>query len=447
MIGFMPSIYPDELVYSWFCRYFVHSGYTANKMALANLLYNRHCNPSKEFIGHLDPGMEQVIKGMYPMDRLILEHTMFPEYARFIDNPKKKDALHRIRQGFGDAHQLFSAKLRGSRDQYLKYCPLCAAEDREQYGEVYWHRKHQIRGMEVCARHQCRLQNSMVPAKSEQTFTLEPAETAIGDGEAVFVGDPVILEYAAYLEAVFDAPLGFGDDIPVSMILYSGMEATKYISSTGKTRNTKMLVDDMQEYYAGIGLEDTASMYQIQRTLLGSRTDFGIVCQIAFFLGMPAGRLVSPSLSKKQVAMGQNARPPKREIPEDWDAYDVEMLPVLEQAARGIYEGSADEHGRPGKVTERPLYQASGVPPHRLENMPRCREMLMKYKESYGETWARRLIWAYKKYADENGEVPVYWSDIREMSGVKKKNVGQAIPYLKKFADKETVDCIKDLLV
>lgn len=447
MIGFMPSIYPDELVYSWFCRYFVHSGYTANKMALSDLLYNRHCNPSKEFIGHLNPRMERVIKGMYPIDKLILEHTMFPEYARFVDGSKKKDAMHRIGDGFSDVHQLFSAKPRGIMDKYLKYCPLCAAEDWEQYGEAYWHRKHQIRGMEVCARHQCRLWNSRVPAKSEQTFTLEPAETAIGDGEAVFVGDPVILEYAAYLEEVFDAPIDFTNNIPISVILYSGMDATPYLSSTGKTRNTKMLADDMQKYYTAAGLEDTASMYQIQRTLLGSRSDFSVVCQIAFFLGMPAGRLVSPSLSKEQAEVGQNARPPKREIPEDWEAYDEEMLPVLEEAARGIYNGNSNENGRPGKVTERLLYKASGLPPHRLENMPRCREMLGQYKESYGETWARRLVWAYRKYMDENGREPAYWSDIREMSGVKKKNVGQAVPYLGKFADKETVDCIKDLLV
>ena len=83
IIGFMPIIYPDELVYSWFCRYFVHSGYSANKMALADILYNRHCNPSKEFIGHLNPEMEQLIKEIDSMDRLILEHTMFPQYARY----------------------------------------------------------------------------------------------------------------------------------------------------------------------------------------------------------------------------------------------------------------------------------------------------------------------------------------------------------------------------
>lgn len=447
MIGFMPVIYPDELVYSWFCRYFVHSGYTANKMALADLLYNRHCNPSKEFIGHLNPEMEQVIKGMYPIDELILEHTMFPEYARFIGASKKKDAFYHMGHVFCDAHKLFSILPRGRGDQCLKYCPLCAAEDRGRYGEAYWHRKHQIRGMAVCVRHKCQLRNSRISAKSEQTFTLDSAETVIEDGGMVLVDDSAMLGYASYLEGVFDAAIDLEDDIPISTILYFGMDASPYISSTGKTRNTKMLADDMQKYYAGIGLEDIASMYQIQRTLLGSRSDFSVVCQIAYYLKMSIDSLVSPSLSKEQIVLGQTARPPKGDVPEDWNAYDAEMLPVLEEAARSIYNGSANKLGRPGKVTDRLLYQASGVPPHRLENMPRCREMLIKYDETYGENWARRLIWAYRKYEDENGVKPPCWSDIRETSGVKKKNVDQAVPYLEKFADMETAESIRKLIM
>ena len=34
MIAYFPAIYPDELVYSWFCRYYVHSGCLSHKMAL-----------------------------------------------------------------------------------------------------------------------------------------------------------------------------------------------------------------------------------------------------------------------------------------------------------------------------------------------------------------------------------------------------------------------------
>lgn len=90
MIGFLPEIYPDELVYSWFCRIFIHSGYPTSKAFLGELLFNRHCNPSKEFIGHLNPEMEQEIIKIYPMKELVLEHTMFPQYARFIGPENKK---------------------------------------------------------------------------------------------------------------------------------------------------------------------------------------------------------------------------------------------------------------------------------------------------------------------------------------------------------------------
>ena len=181
MIGFMPFIYPDELVYSWFCRYFVHSGYSANKMALNDLLYNRHCNPSKEFIGHLNPEMEQIIKKMYPIDKLILEHTMFPQYARFIENSKKKDALYRLGHDFCDAHHLFPIPPRCEGDQYMKYCPLCASEDRGLYGEAYWHRQHQIRNMGVCVKHKCRLENTNISTKSDHIFVLDPAEDILLD--------------------------------------------------------------------------------------------------------------------------------------------------------------------------------------------------------------------------------------------------------------------------
>ena len=383
MIGFMPFIYPDELVYSWFCRYFVHSGYSANKMALNDLLYNRHCNPSKEFIGHLNPEMEQIIKKMYPIDKLILEHTMFPQYARFIECPKKKDALYRLGHDFCDAHHLFSILPRNEGDKYLKYCPLCVADDRKQYGEAYWHRKHQIRNMNVCIKHKCRLAISTIPAKSEQSFTLDPAEIVVQDVMAEPAVNSLEMEFASYMEQVFEAPMDFENDIATSDILYHGMEGTKYMSSTGKTRNTQMFADDMRKYYKEIGLNEVASMYQIQRTLLGSRSDFSIVCQIAFYLGISVHSLLYPSLSERQILSVQETRCSKEETPEDWNQYDEEMVPILEKVAYDIYHGNSNDMGRPERVSERMVYKFAGIPSHRLENMPKCRKILNKYKESY----------------------------------------------------------------
>lgn len=448
MTGFMPTIYPDELVYSWFCRYYVHSGYSANKMALEDLLYNRHCSPSKEFIGHLNPEMERTVKRMYPMKKLIFGHTMFPQYARFIGTEQKKNAILHLEHDFCDAHHLFAILPRSEGDKYLKYCPLCVEDDRKLYGETYWHRKHQLRNMSVCTKHKCRLENSGVPAKSEQCFTLDPAETAVKEVQARPAENPLELEFAFYMEEIFDASMDLENNIPVSAILYFGMEGTKYMSVTGRTRNTKLLADDMVEYYGKIGLNDTASYFQIQRTLLGSRSDFSIVCQTAFFLGMPAGKLVRPELSEEQILKEKNARYPGKDgCPEDWKRYDEEMLPAVEQAARDIYYGNINSSGRPERISERLIKRYAGLPNHRLGNMPRCREVLRKYEETYAQHWARRMVWAYKKLCDEGGGKPVYWSDIRRLTGIKKKNFSIISPCLEEFTDRDMADAIRNLLV
>ena len=54
MITYLPEIYPDELVYSWFCRYAVHSGYI-NSQVLRELYSKKSDTPIKEFIGNLNP--------------------------------------------------------------------------------------------------------------------------------------------------------------------------------------------------------------------------------------------------------------------------------------------------------------------------------------------------------------------------------------------------------
>lgn len=132
MIAYLPTIYPDELVYSWFCRYYIHSGCFTHKMALQELYCNRSDNPSKEFIGNLNPEARAEIAKMYPMDMLTLKHTLFPQYARFIPLEQRKKALYHIGHDSCDIHHLFCVLPRTDDEQFLRYCPLCAVEDRKQ---------------------------------------------------------------------------------------------------------------------------------------------------------------------------------------------------------------------------------------------------------------------------------------------------------------------------
>ncbi|MDE7203162.1 MAG: hypothetical protein K2O91_14950 [Lachnospiraceae bacterium] len=279
-------------------------------------------------------------------------------------------------------------------------------------------------------------------------FTLNPAETALQDMQAEPIKNHLELEFATYMEKVFDAYMDMENDIPVSAILYFGMEGTKYLSATGRVRNTQQLASDIQNYFDKIGLVDIASYHQIQRTLLGDRFDFSIVCQIAFFLGISIDSLVRPVLTGEQLIKEKSARCPKKEdCPEDWDKYDREMVPIVEQAARDIYYGNINATGRPERISERLINRFAGLPAHRLENMPLCQKILCQYKESYAQHWARRMVWAYKKLQHERGERPVYWVDIRKLAGIKKKNFPIISPCLEEFTDKDTADAIRNLLV
>lgn len=445
MIIYMPSIYPDELAYSWFCRYYVHSGHLTHKAALTDILSNRHDNPSKEFLGHLNADMLAAIQRMYPISDVILSHTMYPQYARFIPQAQKNKALYHIGYDFCDAHHLFAILPRDSGDQYLKFCPLCADEDRQQHGEAYWHRVHQIRNMQICTKHNCRLVNSVVVAKSEQTFTLCPAESYITDQKPIMEDDPLKTAFAQYMVDVFNAPINFEKDNPVSAVLYHGMQGTKYIKSTGKTRYTKQLAEDIHAYYAKLDIGSIASMSQIQRILLrGDRFDFSVVCQIAFYLGMDTNDLTNPSLTVAQIEQEENTHYMKDRPAIDWPVYDVETAPILERVAKSIYDGTASGTGRPERVSEKIIYREMGFPGHRLENLPLCKAVFDKYSESYEENWARRIVWAYDKLQATGASC--YWSDIRQLTGVKKKNIENVIPYIRKYTDKKTADAIIALI-
>ena len=195
---YFPEIYPDELVYSWFGRFAVHSGYI-NSQLLQFLYCKRSDTPIKEFIGNLNPEAREYIDNAYPLKMLVLKHTMYPQYARFVPLEQRKEALYKLCYENCDMHHLFAVLPRCEKEQYLKYCPICAKEDREKHAETYWHRKHQIRNMGICPKHKCRLRDSSVPAKSMSLYSFITAEEVVPDlEESIPVESPLQIAFAEY---------------------------------------------------------------------------------------------------------------------------------------------------------------------------------------------------------------------------------------------------------
>lgn len=444
MISYLPPIYEDELFYSWLCRVYAHSGYLSYKVALQEMLYSKSNNPSVEFIGHLNQEFNMLVERAFSLQDLIINHTMFPQYARFITRDKKNKAVDSLSGEYCDAHHLFSILPRSEEDLYLKYCPACVKEDKERYGETYWHRVHQIRTMRVCTKHACYLEKTTILSKSEKLFSLFSAEENTMQSEPRKVSGREV-EYYKYLIDVFQSPINQEErEVPVSSILYYALRGSKYMPKSTKARNTKKLYDDMKNFFSNIGV-DVGSYNQLQKVLLGyHKYEFSVVCQLAFFLGVSVEDLTSSRLTDCDVAMERQSHYMQGKEVIDWKALDKEMSLRLKKLAYHTYYG--DSVNRPSKVSERFVYEKLNLNAHSLSKMPTCKRILKRYEESYDDLWARRLIWAYNKLLREEQKKHIFWSDIRVLSGVKKKHISKIVPNLSKYGKKEEVDAILNLV-
>lgn len=95
MIAFFPELYEDELAYSWFSRYYIKSGYLSLRYALDDLYVKRYVNPDTEFVNELRPEVKELVIKHCGMENLILGHTMFSSYGRFLPDAKKQEAYRR----------------------------------------------------------------------------------------------------------------------------------------------------------------------------------------------------------------------------------------------------------------------------------------------------------------------------------------------------------------
>ena len=111
MITYLPTIYHDELVYSWFARYGVRTGYTHYRAIAEDLFISNTAKPNLEFIMELNKEAYDIVTKYKPFEDIIKQHTMFPYYVRFLPKDRRLKAyklLLKMDKGYNDA--LYSRK-------------------------------------------------------------------------------------------------------------------------------------------------------------------------------------------------------------------------------------------------------------------------------------------------------------------------------------------------
>jgi len=166
MLGFFPTPYPDELLYSTIARYHLRSGNLSPKCTLQELFNTRHAIATADLPCHLEALTTNLSPiSDKPVEEWIQHHTLYPFYAPFLSQERSQQLrMTMISDKGAGIHDL--SGIRASSIQppkYFRFCPQCIQEDQEIYGELYWHRSHQVPGVLVCAQHGKVLLDSSVP--------------------------------------------------------------------------------------------------------------------------------------------------------------------------------------------------------------------------------------------------------------------------------------------
>ncbi|SHH68329.1 TnsD family Tn7-like transposition protein [Desulfosporosinus lacus] len=183
--GFFPTPYPDECYYSILCRYFVRSGSAGYKPTVKKLFGNMQCLSTAIFFPmRLDCVERWIPKGTAITRKTIaMNHTMYPYLSMVYSEKFRREMVHVLSSKKTQMNIDLYGRQRSWRlwPEYLRYCPHCVCEDKNLYGEPYWHRVHQLPGMVYCTKHRVRLMDSVVSARATTTAFYAASEQSLSE--------------------------------------------------------------------------------------------------------------------------------------------------------------------------------------------------------------------------------------------------------------------------
>lgn len=182
MLSYFPKLYPDELLFSWFARYHDHSSNESPKQTMQELFRNVSSVAVVDLPSNLNAFYEKIEHFNPPkLNDLINNQTLYNYYTFFQSNDMKNRAIDYLKYGGkpGAIHMFLGIAASIIKNwKYLRFCPSCAKQDREQYGEAYWHVSHQLPKVHYCSTHQELLRNSNIELRNPHKHEFISAERA-----------------------------------------------------------------------------------------------------------------------------------------------------------------------------------------------------------------------------------------------------------------------------
>lgn len=463
MIGFMPELYPDELVYSWIARYHVRTGHYSYQQTAKHLLDKKANIVSKRFLNEYSDEFFNIIKNNITIKELVIKYSMLSTYIKFLPKDKYDNLIESYENNLRYKESAIGFKIR-SDGINMRYCPICAKEDREKYGETYWHREHQFVGINVCTKHKCHLVNSEMSVKNIGKSEFYVAEHIIGQhNDAEISNNEYEIKFAKYFTDVINTESN--NDSNITEYLNTVLWNSEYKTNGCMVKNFNKLYNDYSELCKKINASIISSQPSFREILKNKRRTLDI-CILGMLLNISPYDLVNrvlPNTNKKDISdrviflrdvkkmsydhiakeLDASKRTVERIYHSKENKNNLDIFKLLKDELPKFYNGDLT-NGRPQKITAYTVEKQFDIPQKILISNKTYHDEIIKYDESYPEYWARELVWSYNKLKEDKAYISR--NKITKQISIRKEQPVRAIPYISKYTDKETAEAIKSLL-
>ncbi|NMM75879.1 hypothetical protein B2J88_37255 [Rhodococcus sp. SRB_17] len=187
---FLPRPYPDEVVGSLLHRAERQLGIGREQLLMR---LTGHPLSSHSFLMTPYDGVAHAF-GL-SLEKFLREHTVLPYMTAFMPTGERRRAISALVDAHGRQGRTASLVRRSVTGKiWLRLCLSCVKEELKSFGESYWHRVHQVTGVEVCVKHDCNLcvtplrisRDSGIPPPHE-VFDYQSADLCISRATAAAV--------------------------------------------------------------------------------------------------------------------------------------------------------------------------------------------------------------------------------------------------------------------
>jgi hypothetical protein len=254
MIAALEKFYEHENLYSLLARTHARTGISGAEFG-REILLKSSAYFDLNFFDTYRPEFVELLKSQIPLSELVLEHTLFKHYSRFLPLERRKEAYEKALGLNTGMRRYLSIPLMKQLSYAIRYCPKCVFKDRQKFGESYIKTVHQIKEIKVCPI--CGdiglLNSSIIDYKLRPSILKTIEATEPKDlPEVIYAKDDINRVVASYVYELYQQPLNLDNPVATSDFLRSKLAYSRYMSARGEKVDLTLLFADIKAFYIGL---------------------------------------------------------------------------------------------------------------------------------------------------------------------------------------------------